>query len=272
MKKGIKLLELCLQLFVIFVFVFPFLWMLTTAFKTLPETTVFPPKLLPEKFIWSNFAHAWKSAPFALYMKNSIIVTFSIIVMQFLIMVPAAYGFAKYKFKGKGIMFSIVLLAFMIPGQITFVPLYLILSKWGIMNSLLPQIIPFAANAFGIFLLRQYFMQVPEEIIEAAKLDNASNLKIMYKIMVPMAKPAMATIALFSFIGHWNAYFWPLVMTNNAKLRPLTIGVAMLRSTEGGMNWHYIMAGNMILVLPILVMYLIASKQIVKAFVYTGIK
>jgi sn-glycerol 3-phosphate transport system permease protein len=187
-------------------------------------------------------------------------------------MIPAAYSFAKYKFVGKEFFFALVLLAFMIPGQVTFIPVYLMLADWGMIKSLLPQIIPFMSNAFGIFLLRQYFMQIPQEIIESARLDNSSEFKIIMKIMIPMSMPALATVALFSFVSHWNDYFWPLVMTDSAAVRPLTMGIAMLRETEGISNWHIIMAGNVVLVVPILIVYAFMSKQILKAFVYSGIK
>lgn len=272
MKNVYKISNYILKIFVICIFVFPFFWMIMTAFKTYDESIMFPPTIFPEKWIIDNFIQAWNAGPFMMYTKNSILVTGAIIILQFIIMVPAAYAFAKYEFKGKNIMFAIVLIAFMTPSQITFIPIYLMMAKWGLLQSLWPQIIPFAANAFGIFLLRQYFKQVPEEIIEAARLDNASDLQIMFKIMVPMAKPAMVTIALFSFIGHWNSYFWPLVMTDTIDVRPLTIGVSMLKATEGSVNWPVIMAGNVILVIPIVIIYLLASKQIVKAFIYSGIK
>ncbi|WP_256257816.1 MULTISPECIES: carbohydrate ABC transporter permease [unclassified Paenibacillus] len=254
------------------IFVFPFLWMISTSLQTLAETLSFPPTWIPSVPQWSNFVQAMNAGPFLTYAKNSVIVTLSIIVLQLVVMVPAAYAFAKYSFKGKELFFSLVLLAFMIPGQVTFIPVYLMLADAGLIKSLLPQIIPFMSNAFGIFLLRQYFMQIPHELIEAARLDNASELQIMRNIMIPMSMPALATIALFSFVSHWNDYFWPLVMTDSAAVRPLTMGIAMLRETEGISNWHIIMAGNVVLVLPILLVYLFASKQIVKAFVYSGIK
>ena len=257
---------------IVLAFLFPFYWMITTALKTYAETIKTPPTLWPHSVIWDNFLQAWNSGPFALYAKNSIIVTLSIIVIQYLIMVPAAYGFAKFNFRGKNLLFGIVLLAFMTPKQIVFIPVFLMMAQWHLLDTLLPQILPFAANAFGIFLLRQYFMQVPEEIIEAARLDNAGEFKIMWRIMVPMAKSAMLTVALFSFISHWNEYFWPLVMTNTTAVRPLTLGVAMLKDAEGVVNWHIVMAGNTILVVPIIVIYIFASRRIVKAFVYSGIK
>lgn len=254
------------------IFVFPFLWMVSTSLQTYKETLTFPPTLIPAWPQWVNFAEAMQAGPFLMYARNSVIITVSIILLQLIIMVPAAYAFAKYKFAGNKLFFGMVLLAFMIPGQVTFIPVYMMMGDWGLIKTLLPQIIPFMSNAFGIFLLRQYFMQVPEEIIEAARLDNASEFKLIWKIMIPMSKSALATIALFSFVSHWNEYFWPLIMTDTTSIRPLTIGIAMLRETEGISHWHIIMAGNVVLVVPILIMYIICSRQIVRAFVYSGIK
>ncbi|NLJ74277.1 MAG: carbohydrate ABC transporter permease [Firmicutes bacterium] len=246
--------------------------MVITSFKTFSETIVFPPTLWPKEFIWSNYKTVWNSAPFGVYARNSIIVTLGIIVLQMAITIPAAYGFAKFDFKFKELLFAVVLLAFMIPANVTFISVYLLMAKWGLLRTLLPQILPHGASAFSIFLLRQSFMQVPEEIVESARLDGASELRIMLQIMLPMSKPAMVTIALFSFIGHWNAYFWPLVMTDTAEVRPLPIAVAMLRNIEGSLNWELIMAGNVILVIPVIIVYLLMSRKILDAFVYRGIK
>ncbi|MED1792121.1 MULTISPECIES: carbohydrate ABC transporter permease [Brevibacillus] len=253
-------------------FIFPFLWMISTSLQTFEETMKFPPTWIPASPQWSNFVEAMSSGPFLTYFKNSVIVTTSIILIQLAVMIPAAYAFAQYKFFGNKILFGMVLLAFMIPGQVTFIPVYLMLADAGMIKSLWPQILPFMSNAFGIFLLRQYFMQIPQEIVESARLDNASEFKIIWKIMIPMSMPAISTVALFSFVSHWNDYFWPLVMTDSEAVRPLTMGIAMLRETEGISNWHIIMAGNVVLVVPILIVYLFASRQIVKAFVYSGIK
>ena len=127
-------------------------------------------------------------------------------------------------------------------------------------------------DAFGIFLLRQYFMQVPDELIEAAKLDKSTDLQIMWKIMLPMSRPGVASVILLSFVGHWNDYFWPLVMTNSDSVRPITIGVASLKATEGSLFWNTIMAGNMFLVIPVLIIYFLMARNIIKSFTYTGIK
>ncbi|MGF9906528.1 carbohydrate ABC transporter permease [Brevibacillus porteri] len=255
-------------LIVAFLFVFPFLWMASTAFKTMPEVRQFPPTLLPESWEWSNFAQAWESGPFLMYTWNSILVAVGILILQFLTAVPAAYAFARYKFPGRNLLFGLVLIVLMIPGQVIFLPIYVQLSGWGLINTLWSLILPYAASAFGIFLLRQAFMQVPDEVIEAARLDNASEWKIMWTIMVPMAKPVLVTFGLFSFIYHWNDYFWPLIMTNSDEVRTLPIGISSLHMSDGGTLWNVMMAGNMILILPILVIFFVAQRHIIKAFIY----
>ena len=164
------------------------------------------------------------------------------------------------------------MIAFMIPSQVTFITVYIMFAKAGLLKTLLPQILPFGANAFGIFMLRQAFKQVSNEIVESATLDNAKEFQIIYQILLPMCKPTFLAIIMFSFIGHWNDYFWPLVMTNVDAVRPLTIAIAALRNVETESSWQIIMAGNVILVLPIIVIYLFFNKQIIKAFVYNGIK
>lgn len=261
-----------LKLFVALLFIFPFYWMFITSFKPYVETIQFPPTLWPQNFTLDSYVAILGKMNLLNYAKNSIIVTLSIIVLQTVVMIPAAYAFAKYNFVGKNIMFALVLIAFMIPGQITFITVYIMMAKWKLLGTLLPQIIPFGANAFGIFLLRQSFMQVPNEIIEAAELDNASELQIMRQIMLPMSKSTMITIALFSFVSHWNAYFWPLVMTDSEKIRPLTIAIERLKDVEYGINWNILMAGNVLLVLPVLVVFFFASRKIIEAFAYRGVK
>lgn len=270
--RVLKWLEIVGMLLVALIFVFPFVWMFLTSFKSLQEVIQFPPHWLPETWHWENIVKAWESGPFLTYFTNSVVVALSILALQLLTGVPAAYAFARYKFRGRNFLFGLSLVALMIPSQITFLPVFLEMSQWNLINTLWALILPYAASAFGIFLLRQSFMQVPEEIIEAARLDQSSEWQIMWKIMVPMAKPVLVTFGLFSFIYHWNDYFWPLVMTNQELVRTLPIGIAMLKQTEGGVAWHIVMAGNLILVLPILLIFFFAQRQIIRAFVYSGVK
>lgn len=267
-----KVLRLIGVVLITIVFLGPFLWMVFTAFKPLNETLRLPPTFIPETWMPENFADAWKSGPFLHYTRNSIIVTLSVVVIQMITIVPAAYAFAKREFAGKRALFSSILITMMIPGQLTFLPIYLMFSKVNLINTFWSLILPFASSAYGIFLLRQRFKQVPDEIIEAAVLDNTPEWKIMTKIMVPQARGTIITLALFTFISEWNSYFWPLVMTSNDNVRTLPLGVSMLKSTLDVVQWNTVMAGNVILILPTVIIYLFAQKEIIKAFTYSGIK
>lgn len=257
---------------VVLLFLFPFYWMLITSFKTYTEAIRFPPSLWPQHFNMTSYVTLLEKMNVLRYMKNTLIVTLSCIAMEMVVLVPAAYAFAKYEFAGKSLMFSLVLVAFMIPTQVTFITVYIMMARARLLKTLLPQIIPFGANAFGIFLLRQAFMQIPEEIVESARLDNASESKIMLQVMLPMCKSTIVTIALFSFVSHWNNYFWPLVMTNSEAVQPLTIAMDKLKDVEVGIDWPLIMAGNIVLVAPILIVFIFASRKIISAFAYRGIK
>jgi len=265
-------LDLVGKIVLIIVMAFPFLWMISASFQTVQETIAVPPTLIPGQFNFDNFTEVFKTINVLQYLKNSIIVCVCIVFVQYLIIVPAAYSLAKFDYKAKPLLFGLVMLGQMIPMQITFLPIYFMFSRAKLMDSYTALIIPFISNPFGIFLLRQYFMQVPSEVIEAAKLDNASDIKIMFKIMMPMAKSALITIGLLSFISNWNSYFWPLIMTNKDAFRTLPIGIALLKDADSLQRWNIIMAGNLLLVLPMLVLYIFASRKIRNAFVYSGIK
>ncbi len=261
------------KIVVMLAFVFPFYWMIITAFKTYPESMQVPPTMWPTEFSLEGFYATFNSGlSIPRYMLNTVVVTASVICLQLVVMVPAAYAFAKRKFPLSGLAFGVVLVAFMIPQQLTYIPVYLMMADWRLISSLWPQILPLGADAFGIFMLRQSFKQIPDEIIESAKLDNANELQVMVQIMLPMCKSAMITIAMFSFIGTWNSYFWPLVMTNNDLYRPLTLAIERLRDAEVGIHWNTLMAGNCLLVVPILVVFIFASRKIIEGFTYRGVK
>ena len=272
LKGSLNTLDVLGKLLLILVMAFPFFWMISTALKTLAETLQYPPALLPESLQWSNFPEVFKTIPVWTYLRNSLIVCTSTVLLQYLIIVPCAYSLAKYDYKAKPLIFALVMLGQMIPMQITFLPVYFMFSKLGLMDTYTAMIVPFISNPFGIFMLRQYFMQIPSEVIEAARLDNASDLKIMFKVMMPMVKSALITIGLLAFISNWNNYFWPLIMTSKDAYRTLPIGISLLKAAETLQKWHIIIAGNLLLVLPMLGLYIAASKKIRNAFVYSGIK
>ena len=266
-----------LKCLVILIFIWPVFWIISTSLQTMTETNSIPPTFFPKIPQFVNYQNAWNNVSnqggsMMLYTKNSLIVVVVSIVLQLLIAIPAAYAFAKYEFRGKNLLFGLVLIALMMPTAATFIPIYLMMSRWNLINSLWPQILPTAVDAFAIFLLRQYFMQIDDELLDAAKLDGAGNGRIIWHVMLPLSKPAMASIALFSFIGKWNDYFWPLIMTNNDRYRTLPIAIAQLKEMEGLTNWNTIMAGNVILLAPILIVYIFMSRQIMEFFAYKGIK
>ncbi|SIR55082.1 sn-glycerol 3-phosphate transport system permease protein [Paenibacillus sp. RU4T] len=260
------------MLLLVLVFAMPFAWMISTSFKTLPETMIFPPVWIPRNLIWENYTAAWNTGPFLRYAANSIVIAVGILLLQMLTIIPAAYAFARYRFAGSRLLFGIVMVTLMIPAQLIFLPVYLELSAFNLLNTHLGLILPFASSAFGIFLLRQAFMQIPDELIEAARLDLASEGRIILRLMLPMVKPVLVTFALFSFIAHWNDYFWPLVMTTNETARTLPLAIAKIREVEGVATWNVLMAGNLILVAPILAVFIASQRHIIQAFVYNGVK
>ena len=256
----------------VLVFFFPFFWMAASSLKTLGETMQFPPSLLPADPQWQNYQSAWTSIPFGKYLVNSCIVTASVLVLQALTVVPAAYAFSQYDFKGKNLLFGGTLITMMVPAQLVFLPLFVLFAKWHLINTYVSLILPFATSAFNSFMLRQTFNQMPRELVEAARLDGASEFKIVVRLFLPMAKATLVTCALLTFISTWNDYFWPLVLTTNDAVRTLPVGVASMRASESGINFHVLMAANVLLSLPILVIYLFANKHIIKAFSYIGDK
>lgn len=267
--KGVEIVGLIL---IGLVFIIPFLWMVSTSLK--PDTMVmaYPPKLIPEDITFDAYTKAWGRAKFPEYFGNTVFITLTVTVIQILIMIPAAYAFSQGGFKGEKLFFGVILMGLMVPAQVTFLPTYVMFSKLNLINSPIPLIAPWAVSSFGIFLLTQNFKQIPKEIIESARLDNAGNMKIMFNIMLPMAKSAMVTFILFSFITRWNDYFWVLTMTNSDQWRTLSIGVVGLMKEEGSKAWNVIMAGNVMLITPILLVYAVTSKKIKSAFTYAGIK
>ncbi len=261
-----------INIILILIFFIPFYWMALTAIKTLGQTLQSPPVFWVSNPQFENFISAFQAIDFMHYLKNSVITTIGVLAAQLLTIVPAAYAFARYEFKGKGVLFGMVLATTMIPAQLVFLPVFLILSKLHLINTYWSLILPQATSAFGIFMLRQSFMQIPKELIEAARLDKAGEFKIMFRIMLPMCRSTVATLALLTFIGCWNDYFWAKVLTTSDAVRTLPVGITAIRNVDGGVANHIVMAGNLIMLVPILVAFVIAQKQILKAFAYTGVK
>ena len=263
-----KVWDIFFKVFMFAFFSFPLYWMFSTAFKSYKESILFPPSLIPGKVELSAFAEVFQKIDFLHFGKNSILVSISVVLLQALVSVPAAYGFARYSFKGKKLLWGIVMLSLMIPLQITFIPVYILFAKMKILGTLLPQILPFIANGYGIFLIRQSFLQLPKELMESAYLDGAGEKEILTYIGIPHAKASILSAILISFISTWNSYFWPFVMTNKESNMPLTLAMQRLQDANQGVEWPTLMAANSILTLPVLILFLLLSKQILLSFGY----
>jgi len=252
--------------------VFPYLWMLTTSLKDLPSVTQFPPTLLPHPPRWDNYAKAWNSGPFLHYAMNNVVQTLGILVLQLFFGCLAGYGFSKVRFRGRDACFLIVIACLIVPPQVRFVPLYMLFSKLGLINTYASLIVPYAVSALGTFLIRDAFLQVSDDIVDAARVDGAGTFTIIFRVLAPIARPTLVAFSLFSVVYHWNDFFWPLVMTTNEAVRTLPIGVAMLREEGTGDRWHVIMAGSMFVVAPVLVVFAVAQRHIIRAFTFTSLK
>ncbi|MCD8379805.1 MAG: carbohydrate ABC transporter permease [Lachnospiraceae bacterium] len=276
MKRNINILKIgkwLLSALLFLIFFIPFYWMALTSLETTAQTLQTPPLFFVLKPQFENFITAFNAIDYLHYFKNSVVVTAGVLIIQMVTVVPAAYAFARYEFKGKGLLFGLVLATTMIPSQLVFLPVFLILSKMGLINTYWSLILPQAASAFGIFMLRQNFMQVPKDLIEAARMDKAGEFKIVFQIMIPMARSTIVTLALLTFISTWNDYFWVKVLTTNETVRTLSMGMTMLREVESGLvSNNIVMAGNLIMLVPVIIAFVLAQKQILKAFAYTGVK
>lgn len=267
------LISIVLLVFLALMYVIPFLYTLGTSFMTLTETASYPPKLIPNSLNFDNYKIAFESIDIKHYLKNSIIVTAVTIIGQILVCIPAAYAFAKKDFKFKSFLFALVLFDLIVPGTVVFMPIYLTLTKFGWINTYLALTVPFFYSAFTIFFLTQAFKTIPNELLDSARIDKATEIQIISKILIPHSKSVIITVGLFTFISKWNDYFWNKILTTDELVRTLPMAVQKLLAVGDGMiNWNVVMAGNVFLMLPMLVIYMFANKFIKQAFTYGGIK
>ena len=220
----------------------------------------------------SNFAEAWVQAPFARYFLNTFFIVSSILIVQFIVCTLAAYAFARYEFFGSKILFVIILIQLMIVPEILIVENYNIMSKLNLVDTILGVGLPYMASAFGIFLLRQTFKSIPNELEEAARIEGCKLFGILLRVYVPLAKPTYLAYGLVSVSYHWNNFLWPLVITNSVNTRPLTVGLAIFGAPESGVNWSLISAATLLSVAPLLLGFILFQKQFIQSFMFAGIK
>lgn len=254
------------------IMLFPLLWLISTAFKSPSENIFqFPPQFFPTQPTFDNFIKVWQTNPFAQYLFNSTLVAGLTVILNLLFCALAAYPLARLEFKGRNIIFAIIVSTIMIPFQIVMIPLYILTVQLGLKNSYLGIIFPSLASAFGIFLLRQAFQGVPKELEEAARMDGCSELGIWWFVMLPAIRPALVTLAIFTFIGSWSDFLWPLIVIDQPEYYTLPLGVARLAGTFS-LDWRLIAAGSVISIAPILLLFIILQKYIVPSDLGSGVK
>jgi multiple sugar transport system permease protein len=255
-----------------FFFMIPFIWMVSTSLKPLTQVFTFPPEWIPKPVKWSNYIDAMNYIPFFTYLKNTTIITLVSTIGAVLSCPIVAYSFAKLKWPGRNILFIITIGVMMIPGQVTMIPLFLLFEKLGLVGTPYPLIIPaFFGIPFYIFLLRQFFMGLPDSLREAAKIDGASEFRIYWQIMLPLAKPAVLAVGLFQFMASWTDFIGPLLYLTDSVQYTLSLGLQQFQSQKGS-EWGLMMAVSTMMTVPVIILFFFLQKTFIKGITFSGIK
>ncbi len=249
----------------------PFIWMILTSLKTFGESTQVPLVIFPNKLQWVNYINIVKEIPFLNFYQNTIVSTLFITLAQLLFCSMAAYAFARIKFPGRDFLFILSLSVLMVPRQVFLIPQYLIIARLGWLNSLKALITPAMFSAFGMFLLRQFFKTLPKELEESAKLDGCNQFQIYWRIMLPLTKPGLIALMIFTIRWSWNSLMWPLIVNTSPDKLTLAAGLASLQG-QYGTNYPVLMAGSLLAILPIIIMFIILQQQFIEGIALTGTK
>jgi sn-glycerol 3-phosphate transport system permease protein len=250
----------------------PIYWMLLAAFKTNQEIFIAPPTWIPQAPTLDNFPTAWRQAPFGNFYVNTVIymlVSGSVKILQAIL---CAYAFAYLRFPGRDVIFLFLLMALMIPEEFTVLPNFLTLANFGWTNTYQGLLLPGFVSAFGTFLLRQHFLNLPREVLDAARVDGANHVRTLWNVVLPMSRPILATLILLTAVQRWNDYLWPLIITNTTEMRTLSVGIALLFAKETGTVWGVVMAGTLYVVLPVLILFLFVQRHIVEGIAAGAVK
>jgi len=251
--------------------IFPFIWMLLTSLKTYAESIHVPPVIVPKNLQWVNYKDVFDLLPFLKFMFNTLIITVIRTVGQLLLCSLAAYAFARIEFPGRNILFLIALSVLMVPGQVFLLPQYMIMVKLGWLNTLQAVVVPGLFSAFGTFLLRQFFMGLPKELEEAARLDGCNHFQIYWKVMLPLAKPGLVALGIFTTLWSWNELMWPMIVNSSPDSMTLSVGLSSLQG-QYLTNYPVLMAGSFLAILPMLILFIILQKQFIEGIAITGSK
>jgi multiple sugar transport system permease protein len=246
------------------VFLFPFFWMLSNALRPDREVFAMPPRLLPSSVQWYNFVAAWRYLPFGRFFLNSAFVAASVTAIVLVVSSLSGYAFARLKFPGRGGLFVVYLATLMVPQAVIVIPLFLMMGAFDWVDTYQGLIVPVAFSSFGTFLLRQFFLTIPQELEDAARIDGASHMRILLTIFLPLSLPALGLLALFTFTGQWNSFLWPLIVVNGPDHATLPLGLTMFQGQQGT-QWNYMMAGATISMLPGLLLTVLMHRYIFKS-------
>jgi len=270
-KKIEKILTYTFLIVGAITILFPFFWMLSTSLKTPIESVKFPPTFIPQKWQFANYAEAWSKVNFTRYFLNTIFITICTLAGVLITSILAAYSFARIDFKGRELLFVSFLAIMMIPMPVYIVPGYLILQSFGWIDTYYAQIVPWIANVFSIFLLRQHFKSIPKDLYDAAVIDVYSDMGFLFKVVVPLSFPALVTISIFTVIASWNSFIWPLIVTNSDAIRPVQVGLAYFIQ-EQSTDYTLLMAASSFVILPLIILFFAAQKQIIASYSRSGLK
>ena len=259
------------------VLIFPFAWLIITSIETPAEALHFPPILTPHQLDFSNYPQALQEAPFGRFFINSAVVAVATVISNLVLCSLAGYAFARYRFLGRGLLFAVIMTTLMVPFQVTMIPQFII-TKWLGVHVLAPVginhigalILPNAATAFGVFFLRQFFRTLPIEYEEAARVDGASRLTVLWRIVLPLSGPALSTLAALTFLDSWNNFLWPLIAITSTNQMTLPLGLAMFQSAHS-IEWTHLMAGNVMSLIPMLIIFFAAQRYFIRSVAATGL-
>ncbi len=253
------------------IMVIPFLWMVSASIKMDDELFTYPPTFLPRSPRFQTWVEAWSLVPFARYFLNSGIMAVSITTGNIVLCSMAAYAFARLRFPYRDTLFMMFLATMMVPGQVLLIPQFILMRWFNWVDTYQALILPSIGSAYGVFLLRQFFLQIPFELEDAARIDGCSRLEILYRIIVPLSIPALTTLGVFAFMGAWNAFVWPLIVTNSDLMRTVQVGLTAYRGAYST-DWSRMMAATCFITLPVLVAFLIGQRQFIQGIALTGMK
>lgn len=250
---------------------FPFIWMILTSLKSLSEVQSVPPVYIPEKLLFSNYKEALKQAPFLIYFLNSVIVALVSTILVIFVNALGAFAFVKYDFKGKSFLLTILIATMMVPGEMLIITNFQTIAKMNLVDTRVAIFLPYIVSVFYLFLIKQFFEQIPNELYLAAKVDGDTDFQFFYRVLLPISKPVLTTVALLNIIGSWNAFLWPILITNSDKVRTLPIGLTQF-TTDAGSQVQLLMAASTFVIMPMIILFIVTRKYVISGLTSGSMK